>query len=429
MNKYIKIAIIASSASGIYAFHESIESKKEEELHRLAVAGGFSGFPEYKSALEKGFIKKDDYEEYLQKKQEMEKYYASAHGFSERQKYQDAVRLGIPSNSEYAKYLALSAREPNEDESIETEEYSPLSGLKNGSITAWYVITRNQDYLSEPNCSKSLQYSQGLIATFKIDGKYLVTDTTWAGGTKEEEKSSVFFVNPETGFERMKLKVLRSSNSGGITTIEGVRHDNAIVKYSFSEELPRKLKLVSVSIIKDGKESPEAGFEPVELALCPTSNYEEFLATKKHEYADPSEVGLDALSYVLDKKWSLANVGCLYDGGAYQVFSMRLPSGYAMYTRGEPSIAETRQEYSFQRIGQRSFSLTQRFWANGFIKQQARRGEFVSSEIRTEVSLDSTQKITYRRTSKTIDLMKLLDGTLSFKTNTESGFGYLCMQD
>lgn len=141
---------------------------------------------------------------------------------------------------------------------------------------------------------------------------------------------------------------------------------------------------------------------------------------------NPQSSGVNALAYVLNKKWSLDNMSCALNGGAYQVYTRNAPMGYVFYSGGKPNISNNPQEYQFIEKNNNEFTHIGRIGANDFVRSQLRTANILTAEIRTEVKLVSPKRIEYRKTIKQINFDAMMKGKVLYDIQNETGFGNLC---
>jgi uncharacterized protein len=135
---------------------------------------------------------------------------------------------------------------------------------------------------------------------------------------------------------------------------------------------------------------------------------------------------VNALAYVLNKKWSLGDMSCALNGGAYQVYSRNFPMGYAFYAGGKPTISNNPQEYQFVEKNNNEFTHTARIGANDFVRGQLRVANILTAEIRTDVRLVNLNKIEYRKTIKQLNFDAMMNGRVLYDIKNETGYGNLC---
>lgn len=135
---------------------------------------------------------------------------------------------------------------------------------------------------------------------------------------------------------------------------------------------------------------------------------------------------VNALSYVLNKKWSLGSLSCGLNGGAYQVYTRNAPMGFVFYAGGKPTISDNPQEYQFIEKNNNEFTHIGRIGANDFVRRQLRVANILTAEIRTDVKLVSPNKIEYKKTIKQLNFDAMLNGRVAYDTKNETGYGNLC---
>jgi uncharacterized protein len=135
---------------------------------------------------------------------------------------------------------------------------------------------------------------------------------------------------------------------------------------------------------------------------------------------------VNALAYVMNKKWSLGNLSCSLNGGAYQVYTRNAPLGYVFYAGGKPNISNNPQEFQFFEKNNNEFTHIGKIGANDFVRRQLRIANVLTAEIRTDVKLVSPNKIEYRKTIRQINFDAMLNGKVLYDTKNETGFGNLC---
>lgn len=108
-------------------------------------------------------------------------------------------------------------------------------------------------------------------------------------------------------------------------------------------------------------------FEPEKFSLCTSASFQQY-TTPKQSNVDAKTAEIEnAMSYVMNKKWSLREMNCELRGGAYQVFSDAYPGGYAFFAGGKPAVSNAPQEYQYDEISKTQFVLQQRIGANNCV--------------------------------------------------------------
>ena len=134
----------------------------------------------------------------------------------------------------------------------------------------------------------------------------------------------------------------------------------------------------------------------------------------------------NALAYVLNKKWSLGNMSCALNGGAYQVYTRNAPMGFVFYAGGKPTISQNPQEYQFIEKNNNEFTHIGRIGANDFVRRQLRVSNILTAEIKTDVKLVSPNRIEYKKTIKQLNFDAMLNGKVAYDIKNETGYGNLC---
>lgn len=135
---------------------------------------------------------------------------------------------------------------------------------------------------------------------------------------------------------------------------------------------------------------------------------------------------VNALAYVLNKKWSLGDMSCALNGGAYQVYTRNAPMGFVFYAGGKPTISQNPQEYQFIEKNNNEFTHIGRIGANDFVRRQLRVANILTAEIKTDVKLVSPNRIEYRKTIKQLNFDAMLNGKVAYDIKNETGYGNLC---
>lgn len=135
---------------------------------------------------------------------------------------------------------------------------------------------------------------------------------------------------------------------------------------------------------------------------------------------------INALSYVMNKRWSLGDLSCGLNGGAYQVYTRNAPLGYVFYAGGKSTASDSPQEFQFIERNSNEFTHIGKIGANDFVRGQLRGANVMTAEIRTDVRLVNLKKIEYRKIIKQINFDALMKGDILYDTQSETGYGNLC---
>ncbi len=134
----------------------------------------------------------------------------------------------------------------------------------------------------------------------------------------------------------------------------------------------------------------------------------------------------NALPYVLDKKWSLGDLPCDLNGGAYQVFSRTIPEGYVFHAGGKPQLGEVMSTSRFEPSASNHFVLEQHFYANDLVARSLNDRNALSATVLWIVTLTSPTRIDYVKRIQQLNMDAMLRGVQAYDVTNESGHGILC---
>ncbi len=133
-----------------------------------------------------------------------------------------------------------------------------------------------------------------------------------------------------------------------------------------------------------------------------------------------------ALDYVRDKKWSEKNLPCDFNGGVYQIFSGRFPSGYAFFVKHKAMPSDAPERHVFRSVDDKKFILEQTIGANSFVTGQLGNPNVIAAEIVVTITLTSPKRIDYEKKFKKLNFDALMRNQLLYEFTEEKGFGLLC---
>lgn len=310
-----------------------------------------------------------------------------------------------------------------------------ITSLKNGSMVAWStddaMVATNED------CGKAFQTINGLITVFQYkDGSQIATQL-WGGATTQEKKDKFpLMIDSVTGLSTASKISSSVIENGKLVQTVTREKDGATQKFKFSDAQGDKNSVVYEGwefVNPNEKQSQywemlkERGvFKPEKYYLCTSTSFQQHI-TPKQSIAGAKIAEMDnAISYVMNKKWSLGEMNCRLNGGAYQVFSNAYPGGYAFFSAGKPAVSDAPQEYQYREISKTQFVLQQRIGANNFVANQLRNPNALAAEVTMEVTLVSPTRIEYKKFFRKLNWDAMMKGQAEYENQEENGFGLLC---
>lgn len=317
-----------------------------------------------------------------------------------------------------------------------SQKDAAITSLKNGSMVAWFA-DGEIDSFNNDDCGKAFQSINGLITVFQYkDGSQIATQL-WGGATTQDKKDNfLLMVDPVTGLSTVsKISSSVIENGKLVQTVIGEKNGDT-QKFKFSGVLGDKNSVVYEGwefVNPNEKQSQywetlkERGvFKPKKNLLCTSTSFQQYISPKQdNSGAKTAEID-NAMLYVMNKKWSLDDMNCRLNGGAYQVFSNAYPGGYAFFSAGKPVVSDAPQEYQYREIGKTQFVLQQRIGANNFVANQLGNPNALAAEMTMEVTLVSPTRIEYRKFFKKLNWDAMMKGQVQYENEEANGYGLLC---
>jgi hypothetical protein len=312
-----------------------------------------------------------------------------------------------------------------------------IADFKKGAVVAWAPLDDdNPAHSSEQNCEKAFANQNGLIIVYQNNEKNFNTTLLWGGKTDQSKKdSNPMRIDPVTGF-KVAASIQSSKLEGNKLVQEITRPDGAKQRHSYSQNKADKNRLTHEgwTFINPNESQTNqyenikrlGGLKPQKLSYCSSKSFNSYVTPKKIDSSDRDIKINNALEYVLDKKWSLGDMNCNLNGGAYQVYSRSFPMGYAFYAGGKPQISDNPQEFQFIEKSVSEFTHTSKVGANNFVRSQLRSGNVITAEVTTDIKLVNPKKIEYKKSIRMINFDAMMNGRLQYDNKNETGFGYLC---
>ena len=131
---------------------------------------------------------------------------------------------------------------------------------------------------------------------------------------------------------------------------------------------------------------------------------------------------------LLNKRWSIGELPCNLNGGAYIIYTNRGPSGDNLVLAGKLNQSEQKQEYSYTFIDANTVEYRHNIYSGGnaFVMNMLRDPDVLMSGKVSRITIVSPTRIEYRNTLRTIDFDQMLKGNVRHQTKEESGFRTLC---
>ena len=310
--------------------------------------------------------------------------------------------------------------------------------FKKGAVVAWAPLDDDNPALSlEQNCEQAFANQNGLIIVYQNNDKNFNTTLLWGGKTDQTKKdSNPMRIDPVTGF-KVAATIQSSKLDGDKLVQEITRPDGAKQRHSYSQNKADKNRLTHEGwTFINPNESQINQYENIKrlgglkhqkLSYCSSKSFNSYVTPKKIDSSDKDIKINNALDYVLDKKWSMGDMNCNLNGGAYHVYSRSFPMGYAFYAGGKPQISDNPQEYEFISKGESEFAHISRVGSNDLVKRMLRTNNNVlTAEVTTDVKLIGAKKIEYKKSIRMINFDAMMNGRLQYDNKNETGFGYLC---
>jgi len=130
------------------------------------------------------------------------------------------------------------------------------------------------------------------------------------------------------------------------------------------------------------------------------------------------------LQTVMGKRWSIGEMPCTLNGGAYDTFTR--DRGVVFTAGGKEQTGQARSRFEYLDQGAERFTYTQQFLANDMVGRQLGDPNAVSAAIETVYSRVSPNKISFTKKITQLNFDALMKGEKKYDRTTESGHKLLC---
>ena len=140
--------------------------------------------------------------------------------------------------------------------------------------------------------------------------------------------------------------------------------------------------------------------------------------------SNPPSGAKSALENVIDKKWSIGQLPCDLNGGAYQVFDQR--RGLILIAGGQEQVGGARTEFEYIDKGATQFSYNQKYYANDMAAKLLGDAKAVTMMIEIQVNQLATNKIHLQKKITQLNFEKLINGVKDYEVQVEEVENTLC---
>lgn len=311
-----------------------------------------------------------------------------------------------------------------------------LRSFSSGESVAWRLIDgniKNQSVLNDQDCQKQFESSNGIINLYAINNDKFESFMLWGGATDQLKKNNTPIHIPETG-EKTSFLINKVNIESGKLKVNVTRDDGANMSFDFRHNNGKKMSIVYELysyINPTAKQSRDYELtkqfiKPSEMILCSSSSFKNYMNSLSNSRTTNTMHIYSALEYVLDKKWSMGNINCNYNGGSYEIYSRKYPMGHMMYFNGEPATTDSPQEFEFQEKGPTNFTYIGRMGVgvNKIFKIQDPNQ--LAAEDVVEITLTSPERIDYVKTIKMLNFDAAVAGQIKYDIKKETGYSILC---
>lgn len=313
---------------------------------------------------------------------------------------------------------------------------SELSAFKKGEVIAWTLIGKDghsKDLEQEQDCAKIFSKTNGIIHIFQSENSLLYQNTFWGGETSDEKKTDSIIALPDGG-DLTTFTTESSALDNAELVITAKRPDNAVVRFFYTTNKDKVNSIIWKNWDYVNPTEQQARhhtqaikfLKPTSYYLCTAESYKKYMDTIKQKNNGNLAKIDNALKYVLDKKWSLDNVNCEYNGGTYQIYSKSFPSGNAFFVAGKAQVSNNPQEYEFIDNGQNNFTHIMRIAVGNNKLFRIDDPLQLSMEKTTNVTLTSPGRIDYKSHIRSLNFDAATQGLIKYDSKEEQGFGLLC---
>jgi len=131
-----------------------------------------------------------------------------------------------------------------------------------------------------------------------------------------------------------------------------------------------------------------------------------------------------ALEKIIDKKWSIGELPCDLNGGAFQVFDRH--RGLILITGGQEQVGSAPTEFEYIDKGATQFSYSQKYYANDMAAKFLGDSKAVTAMIEIQVNQSGKNKIHLQKKITQINFEKLLKGIKDYEVQVEEAENTLC---
>lgn len=206
------------------------------------------------------------------------------------------------------------------------------------------------------------------------------------------------------------------------------RRESQIAANKEAEEKARIAKAEADDRERKWKDSPEYKKQQADLERqkAAESKAAEIRAKKEQEAAQLAIKKLQKT--IFDRKWSLDNLPCNLNGGAYVIYTNRAPSGEALTLAGKLNQSSQRQDFEFRMIDESTIEHSHVIYADGnpAVIKFVRDPNTVVSKKLSRIRMVSSNRLEYENTISTIDVDAMFNGNIRYQRKSESGYRLLC---
>lgn len=130
------------------------------------------------------------------------------------------------------------------------------------------------------------------------------------------------------------------------------------------------------------------------------------------------------LQTVMGKRWSIGELPCSTNGGAYDTFTR--DRGVVFTAGGKEQVGQARSRFEYQDQGPDRFAYSQQYLANDMVARQLGDSNAVTALIETVYSRVSPNKISFTKQITQLNFDALMKGVKKYDRTTESGSKTLC---
>lgn len=135
----------------------------------------------------------------------------------------------------------------------------------------------------------------------------------------------------------------------------------------------------------------------------------------------------NVIDYVVEKRWSIGQLNCNLNGGAYRIFSRN--DGLLSVTNGVRGKGPGPNNFQYFTLSKDTFQYVTATLAgeNPYMANMGLNPQTPTAVTNFVVTLVNNNRIQYTLTQKLIDIAALSQqNSVQYKTSTENGFGTLC---